>query len=345
MNADPTMVARRIFVSVILLLTFAARLGAQVGAGEVRGRVVAAADGAPVSYALVRLVPAAAGMPVRSALTDASGAFGFIAVVPGTYRLRLERIGVEAEETEAFGVAAGGTVERVIRSAPRAVSIPGIVASAECRSADNLAGDAALSALWNEAVKGMELRRAFDDAYHYEFDLAQYTTATLRNNGALDSMKRHVVMDPHSRPDRNRSGWGQVSRMRMTLELPDGREILDPAFLRLHCVDGGVDEAAGVYTLGFRPRTARRGRVDIRGEVRLDRTTLQVVSVEVEWTDATRTLLEATVEFGEAQVPGGTVRLPVGGVFSGHPPASMRMGEVRGQIQYLNYSELRKIDG
>lgn len=85
--------------------------------------------------------------------------------------------------------------------------------------------------------------------------------------------------------------------------------------------------------------------MDIRGELRLDRTTLPVVSVEAEWTDATRTLLEATVEFGEAQVPGGTARLPVGGVFSGHPPASMRMGEVRGQIHFLNYGGLHKVDG
>jgi hypothetical protein len=336
---------RFIALAGLLLLAAAARLGAQVDAGEVRGRVVGSADGAPVAYALVRLAPADPGMPVRTAITDAAGAFGFIAVVPGTYRLRLDRIGLEAEESAAFTVAAGQRVEREIRSVPRAVVIAGIVATAECRSAENLARDPALSALWNEAVKGMELRRAFDDAYHYEFDLDQYATASQHNGGALDSLKRHVVMDPRTRPDRNRSGWGRLSRTRMTLELPDGSEILDPAFLRLHCVDGGLDEEAGVYTLGFRPRTARRGRIDIRGELRLDRATLQVVSLEVEWTDAARTLLEATVQFGEANVPGGTVRLPVGAVFSGTPPESMRMGEVRGQVYFRNYGNLHRAGG
>ncbi|HEX8244477.1 MAG TPA: carboxypeptidase-like regulatory domain-containing protein, partial [Longimicrobium sp.] len=281
--------------------------------------------------------------PVRTALTDAGGGFSFAAVAPGSYRLRLERIGYAAEQTDAFAVAAGETVERDMRSDPRAVSIQRIVATADCRSAENLAQDAALAALWNEAMKGMETRRAFDDAYHYEFDANQYATASLRNGGAMDSLKRHVVMDPRTRMDRNRSGWGQVSRRSMRLEVPDGREILDPAFLRQHCVDGGLDEEAGVYTLGFRPRRARRGRVDIRGELRLDRATLQVTSLEVEWTDAARTLLQATVEFTDAQVPGGTVRMPVGAIFSGQAPESMRMGEVRGQILFVNYGNLQRV--
>ena len=299
--------------------------------------------GAPVAYALVRLAPVGSDAPVRTALTGAGGEFTFAAVAPGAYRLRLERIGYTAEQTDAFAVAAGAMVERDLRSDPRAVSIQRIVATAECVSAENLARDSALAALWNEAQKGMETRRAFDDAYHYEFDATQYVTASLRNGGAMDSLRRRVVMDPRNRPDRNRSGWGRVSRRSMQLEVPDGGEILDPTFLRLHCLDGGLDEEAGVYTLGFRPRRSRRGRVDIRGELRLDRATLQVTSLEVEWTDAARELLQATVEYTDARVPGGTVRIPVGAIFSGRAPDSMHLGDIRGQILYANYGNLVRV--
>ncbi|HSU12940.1 carboxypeptidase-like regulatory domain-containing protein [Longimicrobium sp.] len=337
------MTIRRVVVALVLVLGCGGRVLAQAGTGMVRGRVTGAADRAPVSYALVRLAPVGTGAPPRTALTDAEGAFAFAAVAPGTYRLQLERIGFGSEATEAFTVAADQTVERDIRSAPRAVAIQGIVATAECRTAGNLAQSPSLAALWAEAVKAVETRRAFDDAYHYEFDMRQYSSYSERNGGALDSVVRHVTMDPRNRMDRNRSGWGRVSPQRMTLEIPDGHEILDPAFLRSHCLDGGLDEEAGVYTLGFRPQRSRRGRIDIRGELRLDRATLQVTSIEVEWTDAARVLMEATVEYTEATVPGGTVRLPLGAVFSGTAPASMHIGQVRGQVQFVNYGRLEKV--
>ncbi|HEX6750547.1 MAG TPA: carboxypeptidase-like regulatory domain-containing protein [Longimicrobium sp.] len=333
----------RIAIALLLVLLAAGRAAAQVGMGSVRGRVVAASDGAVVSYALVRLASAEGGAPARSALTDAEGAFSFAAVVPGTYRLSLERVGYSSEATDAFAVAAEQTVERVIRSAPRAVAIRPIVATAECRTAENLERYPDLAALWNEAVKGMEARRAFDATYHYEFDQRQYATMTRRNGGALDSTVEHVVRDPRNPVNRNRSGWGTVRRDRMRLEIPDGTEILDPLFLSTHCLDSGMDEEAGVYTIGFRPRRSERGRIDIRGEMRLDRATLQVKSLQVEWTDATRVFLEATVEFTEAVVPGGAVRLPVGAIFSGSPPESMRVGEMRGQIMFVNYTNLYRV--
>ncbi|HEX6750546.1 MAG TPA: carboxypeptidase-like regulatory domain-containing protein [Longimicrobium sp.] len=338
---------RTTFIALLLAVAIAhaGRAAAQVGMGGVHGRALAAASRAPVAYALVRLIPVGFNVPVRSTLTDGQGGFAFIAVIPGTYRLRLERVGYSAEQTEAFAVAADQRVERIIRSVPRAIAIAPIVATSGCRTDVNLQNDPALATLWNEAVKGMELRRAFDDQYRYEFDQNQYHTMSLQNSGAPDSLKRHVTLDPRTRMNRNREGWGQVRPNSMTLEVPDGREILDPAFLRLHCLDAGLDEAAGVYTIGFRPRRERRGHVDIRGELRLDRRTFQVTSLQVEWTDVTHVLLEATVEFGDAEVPGGTVRMPVIAFFSGHAPESMNLGEIRGEVQFVNYGNLQKVRG
>jgi len=71
--------------------------------GVVRGRVVDAETGDPVSYAAARL----AGD--RRALADPSGVFLIRAVPPGHYRLRVTRIGFEPWTVDGIDVAAGNT--------------------------------------------------------------------------------------------------------------------------------------------------------------------------------------------------------------------------------------------
>lgn len=335
----------RIATLAAVLLAFATR-AASAQTGSVHGHVFATSDRAPVAYALVRLAPETPGAPVRTVLSDEAGAFTFAAVAPGTYRLRLERIGFTAEQSDAFTVADGQTVERDFRSVPTAIALRGIVATPGCRTAGNLQQDPALAALWNEAVKGVETRRAFDAAYHYEVDLTQLTTKIARGKTeSFDSTTVHAVMDPRRRTDRARQGWGHVNARTMDLEIPDGLELLDTAFLRTHCIDGGRDEESGAWTIGFRPVSSRGRRVDVQGELKLDTATLQVRSIEVEWWQGRRRLLQATVHFTDAHVPGGIVRMPIGADFSGHPPRSMRIDEVRGQVLFLNYGNLVKVEG
>src|SRR5687768_14246953 len=95
----------RVAAALLVLATLAASLAVRDasaqggGAGGVRGRAYAAAGRTPISYALIRLSPAAGG-PGRSTLSDAEGVFLFAAVAPGTYRLSLERIGYASEVSE-----------------------------------------------------------------------------------------------------------------------------------------------------------------------------------------------------------------------------------------------------
>jgi hypothetical protein len=235
-------------------------------------------------------------------------------------------------------------VERDFGSAPKAVMIPKIVVTPLCLTSATLAQDSAVAALLAEAQKGVETRRAFDAAYHYEFNTAQWFARGGEQPKNVQWEMSHVVMDPRTRVDREREGWGTASMLGMSLEVPDGREILDEDFLRTHCIEAAEDPAAGVYAISFRPVEMRRGRVDIRGVLRMDRTTLQMQNIQVEWLRWRMPLLKATVEYRDAYVPGGVVRLPVGAMFSGRPPPPVKAGRINGEIRFQEFGGLARVD-
>lgn len=153
-----------------------------------------------------------------------------------------------------------------------------------------------------------------------------------------------MVKDPRTHVDREREGWGQASMLGMSLEVPDGREILDDEFLRSHCIEASEDSAAGVYAIGFRPVRPRRGHVDIRGTLRMSSASLQMETMQVEWLRWTTPLLKATVEYRDAFVPGGTVRMPIGAIFSGRPPAPVKAGRITGEIRFQEFGGLARAD-
>lgn len=334
----------RLAAALAVALCLAASSGAaQGGTGVVRGRAFAAADRAPIAYALVRLSPAGGGQE-RTTLSDREGAFTFAEVVPGTYRLSLERIGYASEGSEPFAVGRGETVERTLASRPTAIALAPLVATPECRTSADLAQNPRLAALWAEARKGLETSLAFADGYVYTYEQRQYWTTDVEN-APVDSLITRIVNDPRLPwPDRDRRGWGRASRFRLDLEIPDGREILNPAFLTTHCLEASAGESDDAYELGFRPLRTRGGRIDIRGVVRVDRRTFQMKEIELEYLEGRTPFLQATLIYHDAVVPGGVVRMPMGVTFTGAPPRGVLIRPVRGQVQYTNYAGLMKVD-
>jgi hypothetical protein len=314
------------------------------GAASVRGRAYAAADRAPVAYALIRLSPMGGGDAARTALTDQGGTFAFAGVAPGTYRLSLERIGYESETTEPFAVAAGQVVERTLESRPTPIALAPLVATPECRTAANLDQNPRLAALWSEARKALETSLAFADGYYYTYEQRQYWSVDV-DDAPMDSLITRMVNDPRI-PWRNRdhAGWGRASMFTLQLSIPDGREILDTGFLTTHCLEGDVAETADALEFGFRPVRVRRGRIDIRGVLRVDPRTLQMKEIEIEYLDEGRPFLQGTVVYQDAVVPGGIGRLPLGMTFAGRAPRAVLVRPVRGQVQYVNYAGLVKVD-
>ncbi|MFL5539867.1 MAG: carboxypeptidase-like regulatory domain-containing protein [Longimicrobiaceae bacterium] len=335
-----------------LFASTAPRAALAQATGSVHGRAYAAADRAPIAYALIRLSDVGVAGAGRTALSDQQGAFAFAAVAPGTYRLSLERIGYATEVSEPFTVGPGENVERVLASRPSAIALAPLVATPECRTARDLDRNPRLAALWREARKAIETTRAFQDGYAYAYEQRLYWS-TNAPDAPLDSSVSRVVNDPRV-PWENRDrtqyswgwggGWGWANRMDLHLEVPDGREILDPAFLTTHCLEGASAQTDEVFELGFRPVRSQRRQIDIRGVMRVDRRTLQVKEIELEYMHDRSAFLEATIVYQDVRLPGGVVRLPAGMTFAGRPQREVLRSPVSGQVQFVNYSGLMKVD-
>ncbi|TVP76683.1 MAG: hypothetical protein EA352_05330 [Gemmatimonadales bacterium] len=92
-------------VPATLLLAAALLAPHEAGAQTIRGTVVSAEDGRPVSQARIQVVPAdeaGAATPVASTTTGRDGSFSVWAREPGVYRLQVESLGFDALLSREF---------------------------------------------------------------------------------------------------------------------------------------------------------------------------------------------------------------------------------------------------
>ncbi len=118
--------AAALLLCALAALPAPAPLRAQGGgdAGTLAGRVTDPA-GSPVAEAAVRLLRPDGGAPVRSASTDAAGAFRMEGVPAGRWRVRAERIGFAPAEREVR-VSRGAEARVELRLATGALALEGI---------------------------------------------------------------------------------------------------------------------------------------------------------------------------------------------------------------------------
>lgn len=310
----------------VALLVLACALPGQAAAQPDPGTVQGAArgpDGAePLAFLLVRLLPEGGGAaPARSAVTDAEGRFRFTAVPPGEYRLHVEQIGYERTRSPVLRVRPGETLVHDIRSAARAIQLEAVTVQAgQCLAADRLRDDPELAALWDEIGKGVETRRAFERQYRYTRVMRQEIHTRWRFRSATRRVQTDTaVNEPDSVAVREARRRASAYAEAETIRLPDEKELLDPEFLRGHCLDPAFDESEGVYVIRFRPVRPQRGGVDVRGAVHVDAGTYLIRRLEFEYLAGTRVHAESWVQYGDVAVAGGTLRLPVHGHASLRP--------------------------
>jgi hypothetical protein len=332
------------FVSV---LAGAASLRGQSG-GVVTGRVWAERPGEAVPFVLIALAGADDGVRRRSVLSDSSGTYRFGGVEPGRYRLFMDRIGFERQTSPVLRVGEGDTAAYDFTGRPQAVTIGPVVANVGCYTVDRLGQDSALAAVWNETRKGVDTRRAFDRQYAYAFDLRQ-RTVLWPVRGAIpqrDTARESYVNVPEladqvaelRRLMRRQRGYGFSEGKVLRLELPDEAELLDDDFMREHCLETGLEVVDGAWEVSFRP-VRKHGNIDVRGTIRLDTATFQVRSVSYEYVRGNRSFIRATVQYGDVEFPGGTLRLAVSGEFEGRPVGRVgyTVRRVNGTVAFVNF--------
>lgn len=261
-------------------------------AQTVLGTAVDAADGRPIRGAFV-LLESAEGEERARGLTTADGAFRLATARPGTYRLRLERIGFEDLVTEPFRLEAGERMSRHLEVNVRPVELSAV----EVRGGEPRCGTPAdeaveLGRVWDEARKALEGAAWTDRQSYYRFDVVLFRQE-LDPDGAPVAEPEYESIRVYGRHpfvsalpnDLAYGGWVQRQGRGLKFYAPDAEVLLSESFLGLHCFRLVRSESAAGRLLGieFEPVPGRRvGRAipDIHGVLWLDRETAELRALE-----------------------------------------------------------------
>jgi hypothetical protein len=327
-----------------LILLAALPLHAQTG--SVHGRALSA-DGAPVPLSVVRLLPGK-----RTTLTDAQGAFRFDTVAAGTYRLQMERIGYTAPPSAEFVVAAGEAAEQTMRAVLRPVVLEMVSnGPPACYTRDRLGEVPAIQALWNEAKKGVEHRRAFSAQHAFTYSQRTLWRTRLRMQADRSvTTDTTIIVHPDSsraRRERDAANVGMAQRgNRLEIRLPDELHLLRDDFLVGHCLEANPQrDPDGAYVLRFRPVRAPRDSMTLAGALRIDERSYVVRAVEFRYQEGRRERATGTLAYGEVQTPYGVVRLPRSGTVRGNLSgrAGLAVTGFDATVEIDRYKDFRRV--
>jgi hypothetical protein len=296
----------------------------------VEGVARATDDGAPVAFALVRLVRAdsnamRADAPLQG-ITSADGRYRFGDVTPGRYRVQLLRIGFRPVLSDAVQVANGETIQLPLRVVSQPIQLPPVtVTAAACVPASQLVAHPQLSTLWQQARDGASVRTELRARYRYR-SLLREESRELKAEGPTPfyTLDQPLVSDPKwalSNAARNRAtrlsrgyyapndGWA----------LPNELDVLHEDFLSAHCLEATVQRGDGEIGVRFQPLRSRRNFLDVRGTIWLDSATYLARRIELEYVDGDDARGTVRVDYADVPVAGGTLRMPASGVFAMRP--------------------------
>ena len=149
----------------LLLLATAQLAAAQQPA--LRGSVVSAETGLPLSFSIVTLHP-----NVGRQFTDGAGAFAFAGAKPGTYLLSVRQIGYTPLDTQVV-VGGDSTVRMRIALRHLAIELPPVtIAAGQCTNPGRPdSTDSALRAVFDQLQENARRFELLADSYPFRFDL------------------------------------------------------------------------------------------------------------------------------------------------------------------------------
>lgn len=274
-----------------------------VAFGLLHGTVVDAETGEPLAYSIVSLHPGAA-----EHFTDQAGAFTFIHVSAGTYRLVVRQIGyVPADTTVVVGPESDLSIRITLRRV--AVELPPITVTGALTCVQPGPPDAvvtpALASVFDQLVENARRYRLLADSFPFTFMLERRYSSADRPSLAVDTISQTSVDErrgyhPGRVVDEGTGAW----RDRRVVLLPGLEELADSAFVSTHCFRlAGRDTAAGetLIRVDFEP-AARLRSSDVGGAAYLDMATYQLRYTRVRLTRPQRDLpgvlgLVATARF------------------------------------------------
>ena len=315
-----TVVGHRGYWTLLLLassLALAAGSPLDTHAQIVRGRLLDAEGRSGISGAMITLLDRQ-GTEVRRTLSRSSGLYQLIAPVPGTYRLRADRIGYAATLSEHFNVPPLKAVHVDIVAPIEAISLAGIDATGDPRCRIRPAEGLAVARVWEEARKALAAAAWTQERGYYWYEMMDIERTLHRDGRKVlseeRSLNRSFLLAPYvSRPadSLTSEGFAYIAPDTSVYWAPDAEVLLSDPFLDTHCFRLRTDvyHAPGLIGLAFEP-ASWRPVPDIGGTFWLDPATARLERLDFTYRhlDLPETVLTSgiggTVEF-EA-MPNGT---------------------------------------
>ena len=255
------------------------------GAGAlVRGRVIERATGQPLEHAMVSLHPVG-----RQTFSNVEGQFGFAALPPGTYRLRVARLGFTPRELAVMLTAGADppVVQVELDRASFSLAAVRVLAYPPCkrpgppdaRTSPDFAG------IFEQVRQNAEQYRLLADSFPfgYRFERTRGERRADRTR-LIERVDTQLVRSDHHgwsyRPGsvvaRDASGY--------IMQLPTLADFASREFLRNHCFYyAGVDTSPGGRQVHVDFRAADRLRTpDVHGSVLLDAVSFQIRRAELD---------------------------------------------------------------
>lgn len=266
-----------------------------VGQQAVRGYAREAPSQAPIEGAMVNLLSTDADI-VGQTLTAADGSFFLPVRAPGSFRLRLDRIGYGSTLSGAFDVASGQVVTVPFDVVAKPVSIQGLDVVGGTRCAVRPGTGEATATVWEEARKALEAARWTSDRELYRFAWMRYVRQIDRLGERIIEEQRSTRRVFTPRPFASASpdslalyGFLSVEQEEAYYWAPDAEVLLSDAFLDTHCftLDREVADKRVLLGLRFRPAPDRR-LPDVEGVLWLDQASSQLQFLEYDYVNLGR---------------------------------------------------------
>lgn len=268
-------------------LCLAALAEAQSPNSDLRVRVVDA-DRSPVAGALVALLDEK-NQVVAEGLSSENG-LRLLSAAPGTYRVRVRRIGFTPFVSEFVSVPRVGSLTLRVESARISLNTIVVMGHGECRQLGDDSGT--LATIWAEIVKALQASRFTLDDLAGMGEARLYTKETGVNGQVLRAESRTVALT-NQRPfgmidpaDLAAKGYvrGDIHRGWEFFGADEG-VLLSPAFADTHCFTVVRNaRRKGEVGLGFKPIRNRKVS-DIQGVLWLDENTSELREMVFEYTN------------------------------------------------------------
>jgi hypothetical protein len=249
-------------------------------------------------------------------LTDADGRLSWRRSA-GQLTVVARHVGFRADSMTVLGDTLRGTVVMVLSRIPQQLAALVVTESADCSlPAPALSVD---EMLWDEALKGIEVRGLVRSSYRYERQYRSEITQRRPLGGARTRVRDTLELNDPSRTDSvpgtvYRDG-GYTARTGSTTNIRvfDEADLLKPSFLRFHCHGAPWrDSTDGSVRIAFAPR---RGIPDdgsnrVRGMLVLDGVSWLLRSVSYQYVRNGKTVGTGAVAYTPMTVDRWTLTMP-----------------------------------